>query len=37
LSEDDIGLPAFRAEMHQILGDEPSPWYLSYRVRFGIK
>jgi ubiquinone/menaquinone biosynthesis C-methylase UbiE len=37
VSEDGLGLPAFRAEAHRILGDEPRSFYLTYRVRIGVK
>ncbi|MCC6575399.1 MAG: class I SAM-dependent methyltransferase [Planctomycetes bacterium] len=36
-SESDIGVPALRAIAKRILGDTPSTWYLTYRVRLGIK
>ena len=37
LSEEAIGVPQFRAMAHRWLGDAPSPWYFSYRVRYAIK
>jgi SAM-dependent methyltransferase len=36
LTEEEIGVPQFRATAHQLLGDEPLPWYFSYRVRYAI-
>lgn len=32
-----IGLDQFRTEVRAALGDEPRPWYFSYRVRLGQK
>ncbi len=37
LSEDEISIPAFRAEAKRILGDRTIPWYFTYRVRIGVK
>jgi len=37
MSEEEIGLPEFRTIAQRTLGDEPSPWYFSYRIRLGIK
>lgn len=37
LSEDEIGVSAFRAAAQQLLGDQSTLWYFSYRVRCGIK
>jgi SAM-dependent methyltransferase len=37
LSEDEIGIPALRAEMQRILGDTTLPMYFTYRVRIGVK
>lgn len=36
-SEDAMGLSTFRAAMQHLLGDTPSLWYWTYRVRLGIK
>jgi SAM-dependent methyltransferase len=36
LSEDELGLAELRAVAARTLGDEPRPWYFSYRVRLGI-
>lgn len=36
VSEAEIGLDRFRAEVQRILGDEPIPFYWSYRVRLGV-
>jgi SAM-dependent methyltransferase len=36
-SEAEIGLDALRAAAEHTLGDQPTPWYLSYVVRLGIK
>jgi len=30
-------VPAFRSEVHRILGDGPHPFYFTYRVRIGVK
>lgn len=37
VSEPEIGLDQFRAAAHQLLGDQPRPWWFSYRVRVGIR
>ncbi len=37
LTEEQIGVPAFRAEAKRIIGDAPRPWYFVYRVRIGIR
>lgn len=37
LSEDEIGLTALRATTARILGQEKIPWFLTARVRLGIK
>jgi SAM-dependent methyltransferase len=37
MTEEEIGVPEFRATVRRLLGDEPSPWYFSYRVRYAIK
>lgn len=37
LSEEQVGLPEFRAMAQRTLGDELAPWYFSYRVRVGVK
>ena len=37
VSEDEIGLTAFRAEMQRLLGDTVYTLYFTYRVRFGVK
>lgn len=37
MSEEEIGVPAFRASALQILGGQSTSWYFSYRVRFGVK
>ncbi|MBI5305459.1 MAG: class I SAM-dependent methyltransferase [Chloroflexi bacterium] len=36
MTEAEIGVPEFRARAQELLGDAPSPWYFSYRVRVGI-
>jgi hypothetical protein len=36
-TEDQIGIPAFRAEAKRILGDNPPPWYFTYRIHIGVK
>ena len=37
LSEQEIGVDTLRADAERTLGDEPSPWYLTYRIRLGVK
>jgi ubiquinone/menaquinone biosynthesis C-methylase UbiE len=37
LSEDEIGLTAFRDVAKRTLGEELRPWYFSYRVRLAVK
>ena len=37
MSESEIGVDKFRAAVQRELGDQPSTWYFSYRVRLGIK
>lgn len=37
LTEEEIGLDVLRAEAERILGEEPRPWYWTYRVRLGIR
>ncbi len=37
VTEEQLGVPAFRAEAKRILGDAPQPWYFIYRIRLGIK
>ena len=37
LTEDQIGITAFRAEMQRILGDASLPMYFTYRLRLGVK
>ncbi|WP_119066140.1 class I SAM-dependent methyltransferase [Aggregatilinea lenta] len=36
-SEEEIGLAKLREVARRTLGDDPQPWYFSYRVRIGIK
>ncbi len=36
ISEEEIGLAAFRATAARLLGDAAGPWYFTYRVRVGI-
>jgi ubiquinone/menaquinone biosynthesis C-methylase UbiE len=36
-TEQEIGLDRLRSAAFQYIGSEPIPWYLSYRVRIGIK
>lgn len=35
--EKDLGVDVFQATVRRVIGDEPMPWYFSYRVRLGIK
>ena len=37
VTEQELGLDQFRAVAHRVIGDTPVPWYLSYRMRIGIK
>ncbi len=37
LSEAEFGLDKFRERCRQLIGDDPAPWYFSYRVRLGVK
>ncbi len=37
VSEAEMGLDTLRAAAEASLGDEPVPWYFSYRVRLGVK
>ncbi|HYS15599.1 MAG TPA: class I SAM-dependent methyltransferase [Candidatus Binatia bacterium] len=37
LSDDELGLTALREVAQRTLGDEGRPWYVSYRVRLGVK
>ena len=37
LSEDEIGLTAFRATVTRLFGDRTLPFYFTYRVRIGIR
>lgn len=37
VSEEEIGLPAFRRVAVDTLGDHTIPWYFTYRVRIGVK
>ncbi|MEO8610481.1 MAG: class I SAM-dependent methyltransferase [Chloroflexota bacterium] len=32
-----IGIPTFRAAAERVLGDNPPPWYFTYRVHIGVK
>lgn len=34
---DELGISAFHAEAQRILGDQPRPFYFTYRVRIGVK
>ncbi len=37
VTEQELGLDQLRDVANKVIGDEPVPWYLSYRVRIGIK
>jgi len=37
LSDDELGLTALRRVAERALGAEGLPWYVSYRVRVGVK
>jgi hypothetical protein len=36
-SDQELGLDRLRAGAERTLGDEPKPWYWSYRVRVAVK
>jgi len=36
-TEQEIGLDRLKHAASQYIGSEPIPWYVSYRVRIGIK
>jgi len=36
MTEDELGVAVFQSTVHQAFDGETLPWYLSYRVRFGI-
>ncbi len=37
LSEEKLGLEEMRIKCRRIMGNAPSPWYFSYRIRIGVK
>lgn len=37
LTDDELGLDRVRAAAMRYIGSEPMPWYVSYRVRIGVK
>lgn len=37
ISEHELGIDQFRQDLIQCMGDIPLPWYVSYRVRLGVK
>lgn len=37
VAEREMGLDLFRAEAQRVIGDEPIPWYWTYRVRIGVR
>lgn len=37
VTEDETGITTLREVAQRVLGDDPRPWYLSYRVRLGVK
>jgi hypothetical protein len=36
VTEEELGLHAFAAQAHDLLGDEPRPLWFTYRARFGV-
>jgi hypothetical protein len=36
-SDQELGLDRLRAGAERLLGDEPKPWYWSYRARVAVK
>ena len=37
VTEQELGIDQLKDVAHRVIGDTPIPWYLSYRVRIGIK
>ncbi len=37
VTEQELAIDQLKDVAHRVIGDEPIPWYLSYRVRIGIK
>ncbi len=37
VSEDEVGITRLREVAQRVLGDDPQPWYFSYRVRIGVR
>ena len=37
MTEEEIGLEAFRSEAERMIGPTPCVWYWSYRIRLGVK
>jgi hypothetical protein len=37
LTEQEVGLDHLKRVSQNLIGQEPIPWYFSYRVRIGIK
>ncbi len=37
VTEQELGIDQLKDVAHRVIGDAPVPWYLSYRVRIGIK
>ena len=37
ITEQELGLDQLKSVAHRVIGDTPVPWYLSYRMRIGIK
>lgn len=36
MTEQDLGITAFREQVQKALGDTPAPWYFTSRIRYGI-
>ncbi len=37
VTEQELGIDQLKEVAHRVIGEEPIPWYLSYRVRIGVK
>ncbi len=37
VTEQELGLDSLKEVAHRVIGEQPIPWYLSYRMRIGVK
>jgi hypothetical protein len=37
VTEQELGLDELKEVAHRVIGEQPIPWYLSYRMRIGVK